>query len=274
MAAPTITATAPAHHQPWYQHLYVQVLVAIVLGILLGHFYPSIGAQHEAARRHLHQADQDADRADHLLHGGARHRQHGGHEEGRPGRLQGAALFRGHDHDRADHRPGRRQPLAARRRHEHRSRRRSTPRRSPPTPPRPASRARVEFLLHIIPATVVGAFAEGEILQVLFFAILFAFALHWLGETRQAAAAHHRPDRARLLRHRRHHHEGGPDRRLRRHGVHHRQVRRRHAPVAGLADGGLLRHLPDLRLRRARARRLAVRLLASSSSSATSRRSC
>ena len=40
----------------------------------------------------------------------------------------------------------------------------------------------VEFLLHIIPATVVGAFAEGEILQVLFFAILFAFALHWLGE--------------------------------------------------------------------------------------------
>ena len=40
----------------------------------------------------------------------------------------------------------------------------------------------VEFFLHIIPATVVGAFAEGEILQVLLFAILFAFALHWLGE--------------------------------------------------------------------------------------------
>jgi aerobic C4-dicarboxylate transport protein len=40
----------------------------------------------------------------------------------------------------------------------------------------------VEFLTHIIPATVVGAFAEGEILQVLFFAVLFAFALHFLGE--------------------------------------------------------------------------------------------
>ncbi len=40
----------------------------------------------------------------------------------------------------------------------------------------------VEFLLHIIPATFVGAFAEGEILQVLFLAILFAFALHMLGE--------------------------------------------------------------------------------------------
>ena len=40
----------------------------------------------------------------------------------------------------------------------------------------------VDFLMHIIPNTVVGAFAEGEILQVLFFAILFAFALHMLGE--------------------------------------------------------------------------------------------
>src|SRR5207244_4293025 len=39
----------------------------------------------------------------------------------------------------------------------------------------------VEFLMNIIPNTVVGAFAEGEILQVLFFAILFAFALFMLG---------------------------------------------------------------------------------------------
>src|SRR6266513_177642 len=35
----------------------------------------------------------------------------------------------------------------------------------------------VEFLMNIIPSTIVGAFAEGEILQVLFFAVLFAFAL-------------------------------------------------------------------------------------------------
>jgi aerobic C4-dicarboxylate transport protein len=40
----------------------------------------------------------------------------------------------------------------------------------------------VDFLMHIIPNTIVGAFAEGEILQVLFFAILFAFALFMLGE--------------------------------------------------------------------------------------------
>src|SRR6185369_6584577 len=40
----------------------------------------------------------------------------------------------------------------------------------------------VDFLMHIIPNTIVGAFAEGEILQVLFFAVLFAFALHMMGE--------------------------------------------------------------------------------------------
>jgi aerobic C4-dicarboxylate transport protein len=40
----------------------------------------------------------------------------------------------------------------------------------------------IDFLMRIIPNTIVGAFAEGEILQVLFFAILFAFALSMLGE--------------------------------------------------------------------------------------------
>lgn len=40
----------------------------------------------------------------------------------------------------------------------------------------------VEFLLKIIPRTFVGAFAEGEILQVLLLAILCGFALARLGE--------------------------------------------------------------------------------------------
>ncbi|MDO4937510.1 MAG: dicarboxylate/amino acid:cation symporter [Sutterellaceae bacterium] len=38
-----------------------------------------------------------------------------------------------------------------------------------------------QFLMNIIPSTVVGAFAEGEILQVLFFSLLFGFALHKFG---------------------------------------------------------------------------------------------
>jgi aerobic C4-dicarboxylate transport protein len=38
-----------------------------------------------------------------------------------------------------------------------------------------------EFLLNVIPSTVVDAFAKGEILQVLLFAVLFGFALHKFG---------------------------------------------------------------------------------------------
>jgi aerobic C4-dicarboxylate transport protein len=39
-----------------------------------------------------------------------------------------------------------------------------------------------EFLLHIIPTTIVDAFARGDILQVLLIAILFGFALSMMGE--------------------------------------------------------------------------------------------
>jgi len=38
-----------------------------------------------------------------------------------------------------------------------------------------------EFLMNIIPSTAIEAFAKGEILQVLFIAILFGFALHKFG---------------------------------------------------------------------------------------------
>jgi aerobic C4-dicarboxylate transport protein len=39
----------------------------------------------------------------------------------------------------------------------------------------------VDFLLHVIPTTFVDAFASGEILQVLLIALLFGFALHAVG---------------------------------------------------------------------------------------------
>jgi len=38
-----------------------------------------------------------------------------------------------------------------------------------------------DFLMNVIPNTVVDAFAKGEILQVLLFAVLFGFALHRFG---------------------------------------------------------------------------------------------
>ncbi len=39
----------------------------------------------------------------------------------------------------------------------------------------------VDFLLNVIPSSVVEAFAKGEILQVLLFSVMFGFALHSLG---------------------------------------------------------------------------------------------
>src|SRR5215510_15940933 len=40
----------------------------------------------------------------------------------------------------------------------------------------------IDFLLNVIPDTVVGAFARGEVLQVLLFAVLFGLALLGLGD--------------------------------------------------------------------------------------------
>ena len=39
----------------------------------------------------------------------------------------------------------------------------------------------VDFLMNVIPSSVVDAFAKGEILQVLLFSVLFGFALHKFG---------------------------------------------------------------------------------------------
>ncbi|TCM67335.1 aerobic C4-dicarboxylate transport protein [Acinetobacter calcoaceticus] len=48
-----------------------------------------------------------------------------------------------------------------------------------------AEQSTVDFFLNIIPNSVVGAFAQGDILQVLMFAVLFGFALHRLGKAGQ-----------------------------------------------------------------------------------------
>ncbi|QEY64165.1 dicarboxylate/amino acid:cation symporter [Metapseudomonas lalkuanensis] len=40
----------------------------------------------------------------------------------------------------------------------------------------------IAFLLNVIPSTIVGAFASGDILQVLFFSVIFAFALQRMGD--------------------------------------------------------------------------------------------
>src|SRR6201987_4496050 len=42
----TTTAPRPAvHRKPWYKILYVQVLIAIALGVAVGYFYPNLGKE-------------------------------------------------------------------------------------------------------------------------------------------------------------------------------------------------------------------------------------
>ena len=107
----------------------------------------------------------------------------------------------------------------------------------------------VGFLMDIIPSTVVGAFATGEILQVLFFAILFAFGLQALGERGESVlrlidvVSHVFFRIVGFIM------KFAPDRRLRRDGVHDRQVRRRHAAVPRQLHAVVLHDLPDLHLR-------------------------
>jgi aerobic C4-dicarboxylate transport protein len=181
MAIPTATADTATHQKPWYQHLYVQVLCAIVLGVLLGHFYPDVGASMKPL------GDTFIKLIKMLIapiifctvvHGIASMEDM--KKVGRVG-LKALIYFEavttlalivglvvvnvwqpgvGMNINPADLDTTGIETYTA----------------------QAGEQSTVEFLTHIIPATVVGAFAEGEILQVLFFAVLFAFALHFLGE--------------------------------------------------------------------------------------------
>jgi aerobic C4-dicarboxylate transport protein len=181
MAAPASEIASAVHHKPWYRHLYVQVLCAILLGVLLGHFYPETGA----AMKPLGDAFIKLIKMliapiifFTVVHGIASMEDM--KKVGRVGikalvyfevmttlaliiGLVVVNLWRPGAGMNVDPATLDTSSIAA---YTAKAQEQST----------------VEFLLHIIPTTVTGAFAEGEILQVLFFAILFAFALHFLGE--------------------------------------------------------------------------------------------
>jgi aerobic C4-dicarboxylate transport protein len=180
MQASTAT-TAAAPHKPFYTHLYAQVLTAIVFGVLLGYFYPQLGEQMKPL------GDGFIKLIKMLIapiifctvvHGIASMEDM--KKVGRVG-LKALIYFEGVttlallvglvvvnvlqpgvgmnvDTKTIDTKSIQVYTTKA------------------------GQQSTVEFLMHIIPNTVVGAFAEGEILQVLFFAILFAFALFMLGE--------------------------------------------------------------------------------------------
>ena len=174
-------AAAPSHKRKIYQHLYVQVLCAIAIGVSLGYFYPALGAQMKPLGDMFIQAIKMVIAPIifcTVVHGIASMKDM--RKVGRVG-LKAIVYFEavttlalvvglvianlwqpgaGMNVDPATIDAKSIQQYAAKA-HE---------------------QSAVDYLIHIIPTTVVGAFAEGEILQVLFFALLFAFALSFLGE--------------------------------------------------------------------------------------------
>ena len=87
----------------------------------------------------------------------------------------------------------------------------------------------VDFLMKMVPTNLVGDLAKGEMMPVLIMAVLFGFALCRMGE-RGARLVALLDDFTHAIFARGAHGDGaGAGRRLRRDGLHHRQVRLRHA---------------------------------------------
>ncbi|PDS76539.1 dicarboxylate/amino acid:cation symporter [Rhizobium sp. L43] len=181
IAAPFDAVTDSKGKKPFYSHLYVQVLAAIAAGILLGHFYPELGAQLKplgdafiklvkmiiAPVIFLTVATGIAGMSDLK----------------KVGRVAGKAMLyfltfstlalvigmivanvvqpgAGMNIDPASLDPTAVASYAS----------------------KAHDQSIVGFLTNIIPTTIVGAFADGDILQVLFFSVLFGIALAMVGE--------------------------------------------------------------------------------------------
>ncbi len=172
--------------RPFYNTLYFRVIVGILIGVAIGFFFPDVGQ----ALKPL--GDAFIKLIKMLIApiifctvvvgiakmGDLK-------EVGRVG-IKALVYFEVMTTVALRHRPRRGQPSAARRRHERRSghARHQGDRQlrdRGEDPDRPSSSC-----CNIIPDTVVDAFAKGEILQVLLFAMLFGIALNWRRRARRA----------------------------------------------------------------------------------------
>jgi len=184
MATQTATAELTTHHGPFFKSLYFQVLTAIVLGVLLGHFYPELGEQMkplgDAFIKTIKMIIAPIIFCT-VVHGIASMQ-----DMKRVGRvglkalvyfevLTSLALIVGLIVANTLQ-PGAAMNVDA-----------STidTRAIQGFVAKSKEQSTIQFLMDIIPNTVVGAFAQGEILQVLFFAVLFAFGLQMIGERGQ-----------------------------------------------------------------------------------------
>ena len=79
--------------KPFYKVLYVQVLAAIVIGVLLGFFFPDIGASMKPLGDGFIKLIKKAHCPGDFLYGGHRYCRNGRHEESRQGRRHCPSLL-------------------------------------------------------------------------------------------------------------------------------------------------------------------------------------
>jgi aerobic C4-dicarboxylate transport protein len=180
MAVETQAAAVPRHRK-LYQHLYVQVLCAIGIGILLGYFYPALGAQMKPLGDMFIQAIKMVIAPIifcTVVHGIA-----GMEDMKKVGRVGLKAIVYFEVVTTLALAVG---LIVANLWHPGAGMNVDPTTLDAKSVQQYATKAQEQsafgHITHIIPSTVVGAFAEGEILQVLFFSLLFAFGVSFLGE--------------------------------------------------------------------------------------------
>ena len=114
-----------------------------------------------------------------------------------------------------------------------------------------------DFLMHIIPTTIVDAFAKGDILEVVFVSILFGFAMSAAGEHAKPLVTLLESLTKVVFRMVNHRHAIRSDRRIRRHGIHHRQIWPVFSGPAAPADRVVLGDFDSVRVYRIRRSRVA-----------------
>jgi len=149
----TTEAVRPRHprRQRWYSILYIQVLIAIALGILIGYFYPNLGKALKPLGDGFIALIKMMIAPVIFCTVGARHLLDGRSEARRSRRLEDACLFRGRLDAGARHRPDRWRYPATGSRLQYRSGLDRPRRRSAPTSPRQRKPASSRHLMAIIP---------------------------------------------------------------------------------------------------------------------------
>ena len=210
---------------------------------------PGLRRRAEVDRYDVRRADQDDDPAGHLLHARARRRLGAQRRQRRQGRRPRAGLLPDDVHRRARHRACS-------------SATSSTPARACTSPttspgsarsrPRRAHGSTTDFIIGIVPDSLLSSLTSGEVLQTLLVALLVGFALQAMGRAGRADPARHRPPPAPGLPGPRDDHVGRPGRRLRRDRGRGRRDRRGRDQEPADDHDRLLHHLLPVRLRHPR----------------------